>query len=130
MKKYYKKVLKELIEYIEWNNEIEPNEYLKDDYSPLIWMFYYQKYNYNVRLYSVFLRNCSKVILYDYRDIYYHYISDNYFKQGMKEYIDDIEYSITEDVLINMKYELVLKLNLLFPVKMVILSYLIPVYKS
>lgn len=124
-KKKYKKVIKELNEYIEWNQETKNNTNLKLN-PPLIWDIYYEKYNYNfhyVHLHNVFVRDGSLIIKMDFEKIYKEYVSDDYYISSIEPFI---VYPLrNNDILQNMKYELVLLLDVIRPIQIHILTYLI-----
>lgn len=115
------KVFKELKEYIEWNNEVREMSSLKIN-PPLIWDIYFERYKYKIKLNNVFIRNDSNIVKYDYSIIYKEYLKDEFYDNFIKPYINII---ILNDVIINKKYELILELNLIIPLKIMILNYLI-----
>jgi hypothetical protein len=124
-KKKYNKVIKELIEYIEWNNSSVDLTNLNIN-PPLIWDIYYEKYKYNfhkVKLSNVFIKKSSNIVKIDFQTIYKCYLKDSFYKQFIQPDIEDI--TIENDVIINMKYELILKINMIEPIKIHILNYLI-----
>lgn len=123
-KKKYNKVINELEEYIEWNdfNTNLPSLNLNQ---PLIWDIYYEKYHYKfskVKLANVFIRKGSSIIKLDFQSIYRYYLTDHFYDQFIQPYI--IPIYIENDVIINMKYELVFKIDLLKEIKIHILNYL------
>jgi hypothetical protein len=124
-KKKYNKVMLELLEYIDWNDTSTSNKNLKLN-SPLIWDIYYEKYHYHfdiVKLSNVFVRKGSPIVKLDFQTIYQSYLKDKYYTQFIQPYVQPIY--IENDVIINMKYELVLKMNIMEPLRFHILHYLI-----
>ena len=124
-KKKYNKVILELKEYISWNNDNSDQSNLKLS-SPLIWDIYYEFYQYNwnkVKLSNVFVRKGSSIIKTDFQTIYQCYLDELFYKQFIQPYIIPIH--IDNDVIINLKYELVFKIDLLKEIKLHILHYLI-----
>lgn len=118
IQKKYKKVMKELHEYIEFI--IGSNDNLKIE-PPLIWDIYFEKYNYNIKLNNVLLRDSSLIVKLDYKNIYKEYLQDKYYDKYMNIILDDMN----NDVIMNIKYELIFKINILYPLKIKILNYLI-----
>lgn len=124
-KKKYNKIILELKEYIDWNNENSDQSNLKL-ISPLIWEIYYEKYRYNwdkVKLSNVFVRQGSSIIKIDFQTIYKCYLDESLYKQIIQPYIIPIH--IENDVIINMKYELIFKLDLIESIQIHILNYLL-----
>ncbi len=124
-KKKYNKVILELNEYIEWN-DIHSNLPSLNVNAPLIWDIYYEKYHYKfnqVKLSNVFVRQGSSIIKIDFQTIYQCYLDESFYKQFIQPYIIPIH--IENDVIINLKYELVFKIDLLKEIKLHILHYLI-----
>lgn len=124
-RKKYNKVINELNEYIEWNdiNSTMPSLNLN---APLIWDIYYEKYHYKfnqVKLSNVFVREGSPMIKVDFQKIYQCYLTESFYKQFVLPYIVPIH--IENDVIINMKYELVFKIDVLKEIQIHILNYLI-----
>jgi hypothetical protein len=130
--KKYKKVIYELIEYINWYDntigcDITNKMEIQKIKPPLIWDIYYEYYNYDVKLSDVFKRDISNIIKNDFQVIYKYYLPSDYYNNKIKPYIK--EYNISTDIknnmIINKKYELVLLLDIIHPIKHIILSYLI-----
>lgn len=117
-KKKFNKVIKELNIYIEWRCGV-----VYDIYEPLIWDIYYEKYRYNVKLSDVFSRKSSSIIKIDFQEIYKIYLNEDVYKNIIEPYLNPIE--LSNDVILNIKYELVLKIDILKPIQIYILNYLI-----
>ena len=116
-----KKVFKELHECIEWNLDDNDMTNLKIK-PPLIWDIYYKKYMYKIKLYNVFVRDGSMIMKYDFSNIYKEYLKDEFYEKYIKPHIN---IKLLNDVIINKKYELTLELNIIIPIKIMIINYLI-----
>jgi hypothetical protein len=124
-KKKFNKVIKELNDYIDWNNSFINHNHLNIN-PPLIWDIYYEKYNDSTnisKLSNVFMRECSDIIKLDFQKIYKLYLNESFYNDKIEPYIKPIH--IKNDIILNMKYELVLHINMIQSIQIQILNYLI-----